>query len=84
MILCFQMLHSKKMHLFKCVSGNQRPALGIGSTAVAWDRRVLGKASLASLLLAVQGKARLSAAKEGAGMYLTEASKILSPLYSWH
>lgn len=38
------------------------------------------------VLLAVQGKARLSAAKEGVGIFhtLTEASRSLSPLSSWH
>lgn len=73
------------MHLFKCVSGNQRLALGIGSTAVAWDRRVLGKASLASLQY--RGKLGFLQPRKGlecTSMYLTEASKILSPLYSWH
>lgn len=84
--LMFSDATESKIHLFKWVSGNQRPALGIGSTAVAWDRRLLGKANLASLLFAVQGKARLSVAKEGVGMChtLTENSKSLFPLSSWH
>lgn len=50
-----------EMHLFKWVSGNQRPALG---TALSWDRRLLGKAGLASVLLAVLREAEISARKD--------------------
>lgn len=81
--LCFQMLQSSEIHLFQWVSGNQRPALG---TAVSWDRRLLGKAGLASVLLAVLREAKISAARGGLGMCLAlrEARKSLSLMSSWH
>lgn len=86
-LLCFQMLHSQKS-ISRWVSGNQRPALG---TAVAWDRRSLGKPSLGCscvFFVSVQGKAGLSAAQDGVGMLCaptqTSKSSCLSPQYSQH